>query len=571
MKYTFVIILHLMPLFIYAQTWQRASLNEDGSMNAEKISAIYQVPKTTLMQMNGFPFAVTGNATFKNMRNVALADINGDGTEDIVFGADNKLYVLTYQGKLWEKILTGTAIYPPSVADVNNDGFLEIVQLTGGIPASGRVYVVDKDGNDLSGWPLNFSNHWMMCSAALADVNGDDTLEVIVGERNTTTNGKIHVLRINGTSFSSNWPVDIDGTPAVTPSVGDVDNDGLCDIVAYSTQSRYILGLDGQPKSGFPLTTQPGQKYSYQSPVIADFNNDNLYETVGATHGDLPQYYVMSHFGTSYNGWPLTVTDSSWTYSTPTVVKIDGEWKIFMSRPVGSMADEMLYGWDAGANLLPGFPIVKSGGLEGYISVADIDNDSEYELVFGSNMLDSAGNGFIHAYRISDGTPLPGFPLSPHGWTFMNGVCIGDVNGDGLMDLVALSYTNSFGAETDTVYINVYEMNVPVAPGKVLWGTYKGSNDRCGYIPGGSLHSTVQKTPMLKVFPNPAQGVFHLSLPEQGPFRAELYTAQGILLHQCLLTDAQTSIDISYMPEGTYLLKLISLHQCYNELLIIRK
>lgn len=570
MSNLFRIILVIFPVTLQAQSWQKAYLDEDGLMRTEQVQAAFVTSKNTDVQMTGFPASVTGNATFKNMRSLALADINGDGADDIVFGADNKLYVWTYQGKLWEKPLTGTAIYPPSVADLNNDGFPEIVQLTGGVPANGRVYVVDKDGNDMPGWPLNFSSHWMMCSAALADMDGDDTLEIIVGERNTTTNGKIHVLRINGTSFSSNWPVSVDGTPAVTPSVGDVDNDGEPDVVAYSTQSRYIFGLDGLPKSGFPMTTEPGQKYSYQSPVIADFGNDGFCETVGATHGDLPQYYIMTHQGAHASGWPLTVADSGWTYSTPTVVKINGEWKIFMSRPIGSEADEMLYGWDENASLLPGFPLVKPGGLEGYISVADINNDNEFELVFGSNMLDSAGNGFIHAYRISDGTPLPGFPLSPRGWTFMNGVCIGDVNGDGQMDFAALSYTNSFGAETDSVYINVYEMNVP-ATGKILWGTYKGSNDRCGYIPALNAEIVMNSLPEPSVYPNPAQGVFHVSLPEKGTIQAHLYSVSGSLLYSCMLNENEAILNLTFLPAGCYMLKLSGADQCYNELIMISK
>lgn len=438
-------------------------------------------PKSNIQQLAGFPVAVVGNPTFKNMRGLALADINNDNISDIVFATHNCIYAYTYQGLLWQKSLTGTAIYPPTVGDINNDGFPEIIQTTGGSSTTGRVYAFDHNGNLLSGWPVSCSNHWMICASAISDLNEDEEKEIIVCEMASTV-GKVHILKNNGTSFSSNWPVTLDGIPAVTPSIADVDNDGEKDIVVNSIKSRYIFGLDGLPKSGFPLVTEPLQKYSYQSPAIADFDNDNTLEIIGATHGDAPQFYVMNHDGSDFGNWSITVPDSSWTYSPPTVVKIDGNWKIFMSRPIGSEAEDMLYGWDTDGNVLPNFPIVKAGGLEGFISVADINDDNDCELVFGSNLLDSTGYGFIHAYSIDNGAQLPNYPIRPRGWTFMNGICPGDVNGDGMMELVALSYTNSFGQTTDSVYINIYELNVPYSYEKVLWGTYKGSNERTGFV-----------------------------------------------------------------------------------------
>lgn len=560
----------------YAQKWQQASLSDDNTIKVKWVSPPDDLTqsKSTLTQMTGFPVAVTGNATFKNMRNLALADINGDQVQDIVFVADSKLYVYSYQGIIWQQTIIGTGIYPPSVADINNDGFQEIVLLTGGIPANGRIYAFDKDGNTLPGWPVNFSSHWMMCAPALADVDNDNVMEIIACERYTSTVGRVHVLKTDGTTFSGNWPVTLDGVPAVTPSVGDVDNDGEKEIVAYSTKSKYIFKLDGQPETGFPVVTEPGQKYSYQSPVIADFNNDDQYEVTGSTHGDLPQYYVMNNDGSNYTGWPVTVPDSSWTYSTPAVVKINNEWRIFMSRPIGETPEDMLYCWDAAGNMRPGFPIIKSGGLEGYISVADINNDATFELVFGANMLDSTGCGFIYAYNAEDGSAINGFPIRPRGWTFMNGVCIGDVNGDALMDLVSLTYTNSFGAYTDTVYINVYETDSPYSPEKVLWETYKGSNDRCGFIWNGITHMNDEEMELLSVYPNPGNGFINISIPGQMFSKncvIEVFDLFGKKLCSFNVTGNITSIDMGRFPAGVYMIKAGDTKRSFVKRIILKK
>ncbi len=505
MRKLFLLLLACISTLTYSQVFKMASFKEDMTVGVRDVPG-YTINKTQVKysQMQGFPKAFPANPSFKNMRNLTLADVNDDGIEDILFCADSKIFAYSYQGLIWEHTLTGTAIYPPSVGDVDGDGQPDIVQVTGGQPANGRIYVFDKSGNILNGWPLSFNNNWIICAPALSDLDNDGKMEIVVNERISPA-GKTHILKYDGSSFSPAWPVTLDGIPAVTPSVGDVDGDGEKDIVVCSTKSRYVLGLDGQPKTGFPLTTVPNQSYSYQSPVLADFNDDNKLEITGATHGDAPLFYVMNYDNSDYQQWPFSVPDSSWTYSPPTVVKINGDWRIFMSRPIGSDTLDMLYGWDHNGNMLPNFPIVKSGGLEGYTAMADIDNDNEFEIIFGSNLKDNNGEGFIHAYNMDGSGELAGFPLKPTGFTFMNGVCIGDVNGDAQTDLVALSYSLNFGTEPDSVYINVYETQAPFNLNKVLWGTYKGSNTRTGLWSETFLsvsEPNAANTPF-KIYPNP--------------------------------------------------------------------
>ena len=554
-------ILSLFLLFIVninAQQWEKAFLKEDMSVGITKLDmpSVY-TSKSNINQLQGFPIAVPANPSFKNMRNLSLADMNNDGKDDIIFAVDNKLYVYTYQGLLWQQDIIGTAVYPPSIGDVDGDGELDIVQLTGGVPANGRIYVLDKTGNILPGWPVNLNNNWLICAPALSDLDADNKLEIIFNERISPA-GNVHILKYDGSSFNSNWPVALDGIPAITPSVGDVDGDGQKDIIAYSTKSRYILGLDGQANSGFPLTTAPNQSYSYQSPVIADFNNDNYKEIVGSTHGDAPQYYIMRYDNTSYPGWPLQVPDDMWTYSPPTVVKINSQWHIFMSRPTANDTLDMLYGWDENGNILNGFPIVKQGGLEGYISVADITNDNDYELIFGSNLKDNNGYGFIHGYKMNGSGQLPDFPLKPKGFTFMNGVSIADINGDGNTELVALSYNLNFGAEPDSSYINVYELNTPYHKNKVLWGTYKGSNTRTGLWEETftSANDLQVNNTIFKVFPNPASTTLTIDIKCSVHTNAEfiLYNNLGqVVMSKNIKAETKSfSIAISNFKTGFY-------------------
>ena len=289
-----------------------------------------------------------------------------------------------------------------------------------------------------------------------------------------------------------------------------------------------------------------------------NFDNDNSVEIVGATHGDSPQFYIMNNDSTSYQGWPKNVPDNSWTYNAPTVVKIDNEWNIFMSRPISSEPLDMLYGWDKNGNMLPGFPIVKAGGLEGYISVADITNDNDFELVFGSNLKDEAGFGFIHAYKIGSSTELSNFPLRPKGFTFMNGVCIGDVDGNGKTNLVALSYDNNFGESPDSIYINVYDLDIPYNKSKVLWGTYKGSNTRTGDYNEivESRITAIDNDLDINLFPNPVNNILTLNFPENYNTKIQIIISDvlGKIVYQNNLLPINNSIQINvnYLEKGFY-------------------
>ncbi|MDD4214175.1 MAG: VCBS repeat-containing protein, partial [Bacteroidales bacterium] len=127
-----LLLCFIATLQLFSQSWQKASISDDFSMISSTISAPLadSYPKSNIQQLAGFPVAVVGNPTFKNMRGLALADINNDNISDIVFATHNCIYAYTYQGLLWQKSLTGTAIYPPTVGDINNDGFPEIIQTT---------------------------------------------------------------------------------------------------------------------------------------------------------------------------------------------------------------------------------------------------------------------------------------------------------------------------------------------------------------------------------------------------------------------------------------------------------
>ena len=501
----FLITLCFSGYLVAQQTAKRAYLNEAGEVMVASVDIPADVDvRESRSQIPGFPKKMAASPNFKNMRGVALADLDNDGADEVLVSSFNSLNVYKGDGRLfWQKSRTGTAIYPPSVADMDGNGTLGIVVVTGGVPNNGRIYFMDALGNDHAGWPLSFSSHWVICGPAIADMNGDELCEIIV---QTRTSNNLHVLKQDGSELGLNWPQTLDGTPAVTPSVADIDNDGTMDIVtAISNGTMYAFDAQGNLKSGFPVASD-SYSFSYQSPILVYFEGEGQLSIVGSTHGDAPKYYVRNNDGTYRDGWPVAVPETYWTYSPPTVVDLTGnnEFGIFMSRPTGEEIAPMLYGFHPDGSMMDGFPITKSGGLEGFSSIADVDGDGNLEIIFGSN-LNVFGQGFIHAYHLDGSGQLPGFPLRPTGFTFMNGANLGDIDGDGFLDLVALSYEQNF-LPTDSVFVNAYSLEVAVAEANVLAGTYKGDNSRRGFRARTNhvgLSDQIQK-PMEVAFQNPA-------------------------------------------------------------------
>ncbi|MFO7791345.1 MAG: T9SS type A sorting domain-containing protein [Bacteroidales bacterium] len=516
-----------------------------------------------------WPKAFVPNQSFKNFRGVCLEDINHDGKDEIITGINDSIYVLSGEGDiLWSHYVEGTAIYPPSAADINGDGEIEIVLNTGGSPANGRVYVFDHEGNVLEGWPVNFNDHWMTCAPALADINGDGIMQILTAERvGNDLPGKLHVLNPDGTSFSENWPQEMDGIPAVTPTAGYFEgNSGTssgADIIMCSTTGLYAFNIDGSQKNGFPVE-RDSVKYSYQSPLLVHSESESkLFSATdnfiaGAKHGDLPGFYCMDTSGNMLGDYPVLTADSNWTYGAPTCI--------------GSYCNiDFLLNGQPGANGEGNYPAIyydngsqngffeRFDGLEGFITAIECSNQDGYYVFTGSNLKTETGLGFVHAYHMeNDGTDvtfteLSGFPKMVPGFTFVNGINVGDTDGDEYPELVVLSYDQDM-SEEDSTYINVFDFDEqPYDPDKA-YPTYKGDNTRAGEVrafqcPG---NSEIHTKNALSIYPNPVKDILFIEL--EGIDHYRIYNITG----HCIMQAKQPEINqvpVSELPSGIYFIE----------------
>lgn len=479
MKKLQLLLFAVLPLSIsiYAQQpVTRAFIDEEGVLKTETVLHAQLPPASRdgLTPMPGFPLSFGSNTTYKPMRGLTLADLNNDGADEIILSHNEEINVIDGNGNvLWTQTLAGgMGQYPATVGDINNDGNLEVVALTAYGNARGGINVFSHTGEVLLSIVTN--NNPLICAPVLADINNDGELEIIFsgrGKASASISAGIHVWNLQGEELPG-FPFEMPSTPAFTPTVADIDGDGFLEIFTATTSVLYCINHAGEEL--YTVDGQEAYKYSYQSPLVVDFEGDGNWSLVGACHGDSPNHYVRdAHSGEYRLGWPKPV--SYWTYSAPTVVKNGEQYAIFMGV---SGEGNVFYQYDTDGNVAPGFPLNLTSGIEGFVSVADIDGDGENEIITDFNLMEGS-DGYIRAWEM-DGTEVTnGFPLRPQGLTYMNGANFGDINGDGQLEIVTLSYVQNFSPD-DPVYVTAYALNQPVE--NLVFGTYKGTNDRMGWL-----------------------------------------------------------------------------------------
>lgn len=228
----------------------------------------------------------------------------------VIFGSDNRLFLVNQDSTIasgFPLTLSLSPLYttvPPVVGDIDNDGNKEIIAVAN-MGNNYRLFVVDFTGKIKYSTPPIIAGP-VYTAPALADLDNDGFLEIIVAGKN-----KIYAFNFNGT-LQTNYPFIQDSIYTTTqvlagwlitidvpfifnssPIICDINNDGFSDILIGSPQYG-LLGFDGRNGkllNYFPLATVGSVS---ATPLITDLDNDaDLEICVGSDAGifyvwDLP-------------------------------------------------------------------------------------------------------------------------------------------------------------------------------------------------------------------------------------------------------------------------------------------
>ena len=189
-------------------------------------------------QAPGFPVQIQDQnnlRSFFNHPRILVGDFDGDGSREILVqtGLSSNTYTLLLFGHdgtpepFNAPVLTGVP-FSMAAADLDHNGKLETILVSYNGPQQ-TLHVLQSDGTERPGWPVDVSSGQQFDSASIAvgDFNRDGHEKIVLAKQSA-----IFLFNSNGTPFSSAWPLLTSSLVGYGSAVvGDVDGDGFPEIV----------------------------------------------------------------------------------------------------------------------------------------------------------------------------------------------------------------------------------------------------------------------------------------------------------------------------------------------------
>jgi hypothetical protein len=414
----------------------------DNSGNESAPSAEYSV-STSPPQLPGFPIEMQDASNCSP----AIGDIDGDGDKEIVAG-NRYVYAWHHDGmelrdgdldrQTWGILNTqGNEFHGAiTLCRLDGDPGLEIVAAD---MYTKSVYCMNHTGDVLSGWPRVAENGFRAAPVA-GDLDCDGVFEIVAVD----DKGVIYVWNADGSEYR-----DGDGNPLTdgvfyrtpatafhyqTPTVVDIDSDGRDEIILGTrSATMYALNEDGSSVPGWPYTL-PGEPAG--SFAAGDVDDDGNLELV--CHTRTSHVFLFNHDGSVATGWPRYIPINEPPFSpSPALADFDGDGKL----------EIVLVGYTSSATRLcviksngqdyPGWPITFNTVVYAECSpvVCDVDGDGRLDILIGDE------SRYIYAFDI-DGQMIDGFPVAT-GDAVRATTFVDDVDQDGDVDLVVAGWDKS--------------------------------------------------------------------------------------------------------------------------------
>jgi outer membrane protein assembly factor BamB len=388
-----------------------------------------------------------------------LHDVTGDGVPEI-FISGRSAVLLAVNGRtgkvLWEyfpgkdrtqayRIGLFNFYNPQVVPDQNGDGTDDLLVANGGDvralphdperPVGYLMLISARDGKPIAKAPMPDGKEIYM-SIVCDEPRPDGTIAVYYGTGGETLGGHLYRttlrdVRRGDLSGSVRLASSPDKGFIAPPVLVDITGDGVRDVVANAVDGR-LLAVDGATHQTRWTVPVPGTE-AYSAPAVGNFNGDAV-----------PDFFVSFSVGT----WPAL----HWSKQ----LMVDGR------------SGAVLYADSVGYRQSSS-PVV-----------ADVNNDGYDDAILSVNyyveneFTQKLFRSMLLVFDFRNRTSLD-FGLSDEGVNYASTPWAGDLDGDGMLDLVHCSMADStMRSSLKGLKINHLATTIPV-PEAPAWGAYMGS------------------------------------------------------------------------------------------------
>lgn len=324
--------------------------------------------------MSGFPV----NAGENILRSTAMADIDGDGFDDVVIAnREGEVSVVSHTGATLftysdccEQLLT------PMVANIAGDDAFEIISMG----SDRNLIAIDNAGELVSGFPVEFPI-LINSEMAAGDIDGDGLDEILVA----TLGGNLYAYNGDGSAVDG-YPVSVGSPITGAPTIINQNQ------IVLGTINNKIFILDS---NGTITLEKTLSSKLINSVIAADFDNDQTLEIALATQNG--SFYIIEQDGTELPGWPISVGDP--ISNPPIAADIDND-DVVDFLCLTAQNDLYAYHADGQEIAFAPVPVGQSGNVP--VTLEDVDGDGDFEVVSGIS-----NGAFVIDIKLPKGDKIP--------------------------------------------------------------------------------------------------------------------------------------------------------------------
>lgn len=367
-------------------------------------------------------------------------------------------------------------------------------------------------------------------AAAVGDINNDGLMDFAISGRdnNYVEFVEIYYNTTNGT-FAKVTPTEIRPTTFGSLALGDLNNDGLLDVLisGIDSNSNYITNLYFQNEEGtFYLSDQNFIGAAFGTNKIFDANNDGFMDVLitGFSSNYVPETKLyLNNAGTSFTDTASGIMNCYFSAVDIFDIDNDNDLDIVISGMVGSNAPSLkLYKNNGNGIFVESTQPEFIGTYTGGTKFIDFNNDGHIDIISSGN------NGTDYKTYLYQGT---------NGGTFTNASSlVQNVDGISMGKIAVLDYDND--NDSDFVIMGINNNGEEIA--KIF------SNNQF-------LNTKSFSNETILFYPNPCKEVLNINATALFD-TVEIYDVSG---RNIKVNVFQNTLDVSFLNPGTYIIKSV--------------